>query len=225
MTPTVELPLQRTGITETALSAEAGCKQLSIPLFWNDWRKQNTATHKTLLQTQMLLVQLIARSLTGSGRGLWLKGAGKHSTLTWSNKECVPSLGPTALPAPGLQPQLSSCSPLMIGLYYSQNNRNNGKAVLWEALDGLEHTTPVDALRRENCQSPSHFRNKHLPRDEPHPAAPNTKPACPEFHTTSPTGNQPKIAANPPAACTKEEQQAQWVSKPQMDTQKPLCLC
>lgn len=180
-----------------------------------EWLKKTKHSYpqNSLLQTQMLLVLLPAHSLTGSGTGLWLKGAEKHGTWTWPNKECGPSLGPTALPAPGLQPQLSSCSPLMTGLYYSQLDRSYGKAVLWEALYGLEHMTPVDAQRRENCQSPSHFRNKNLPRDEA-PILQLQTPSLPaQRPTTSPRGNQPKTAANPPAVCTKEEQQAQWVSK------------
>lgn len=86
----------------------------------------------------MLLVQFMAHSLTGRGRGLWLKGAEKHSTWTWSNKECVPSLVPRALPASGFQPQLSSCSPLMIGLYYSQLEEAMEKAV----LEGKPHISP-----------------------------------------------------------------------------------
>lgn len=88
------------------------------------------------------------------------------------------------------------------------------KAVLLEAPYALKHTMPVDALR-ENCQSSSPqlcFRYKYQPRDKPpHPAAPNNKPACPETHTTSPMGNQPKIAANTPVVCIK---QAKWTSKP-----------
>lgn len=66
-----------------------------------------------------------------------------------------------------------------------------GKAGLLEAPYGLEHTMPVGALR-ENCQSSLPqlcFRDKHLTRGEPlHPAAPNTKPACPETHTASSHG-------------------------------------
>lgn len=100
----------------------------------------------------------------------------------------MPSLLPTALPGPGFQPQLSSCSPLMTGLHHSQLDRNYGKSCFIGSTVWAQAHNASGRTEGELPECIPSGTNTCLGMNPPHPAAPNSKPACPETHTTSSHG-------------------------------------
>lgn len=184
-----------------------------------EWLKKTKHSYpqNSFLQTQLLLVQLTAHSLMGSGTGLWWKVL--KNTVHWHDptSNLCPPWCPQPCQVQDSSPSPAPAAPLMTGLCHSQLDRSYGKSrfigsTLWARGHNAsgciewklpEFTHPSCVLGTNTC----------LGVNLSHPAAPNTKLACPETHTASSHGESTQNCCKYSRCLHKGRAASPWTSK------------